>query len=81
MIPIVIGEYHVVEAEKISNFLGLSVLGVTLLREGARLFSTIKPSMINHVNSRIVDGKIVCSWRRLFSLLVETFLFENFLSV
>ena len=65
MIPIVIGEYHVVEAEKISNFLGLSVLGVTLLREGARLFSPIKPSMINHVNSRIVDGKIVCSWRRL----------------
>ena len=51
MIPIVIGEYHVVEAEKISNFLGLSVLGVTLLREGARLFSPIKPSMINHVNS------------------------------
>ena len=68
MIPIVIGEYLVVQAEKISNFLGLSVLGATLLREGARLYSPIKPSMTNHVNSRIVDGKIVCS-----CLYVKTF--------
>ena len=28
-------------------------------REGARPFSSIKPPITNHVNSRIVDGKIM----------------------
>ena len=45
--------------------------------------SSIKPSMINHVNSRAVDGNIIC-FRcacQLFTLLLGNFLFENFLSV
>ena len=39
--------------------------------------------MKNHVNSRIVDGKIICFMCvcKLFSLLLEDFLFENFRSV
>ena len=45
--------------------------------------SSIKSSMTNHVNSRIVDGKIICFMfiYHLLSLLLGNFLFENFLSV
>ena len=48
---------------KMSNLLGsLYSLGdlISFLGEGDRLFSSIKPSMTNHVISRIVDGKIMC---------------------
>ena len=43
--------------------------------------SSIKPSMTNHVNSRIFDDKIICVMClcKLVSLLLENFLFENFL--
>ena len=47
---------------------------------GARPSASIKPSM---TNSRIADGKIIyfmCACK-LFPLLLENFLFENFLSV
>ena len=50
---------------------------------GARPSASIKPSMTNHANSRIADGKIIyfmCACK-LFPLLLENFLFENFLSV
>ena len=52
-------------------------------RRGARPFSSIKPSMTNHVNSRTVDGKIICfkCACKLFKLLLCNFLFENFLSL
>ena len=33
---------------------------IFFLGEGSRPFCSIKPSMTNHVNSRIVDGKIIC---------------------
>ena len=33
---------------------------ISFLGEGARPFSSMKPSMTNHVNSRIVDAKIIC---------------------
>ena len=45
------------------KFVGeLILLGdlISFLGEGDRLFSSIKPSMTNHVISRIVDGKIMC---------------------
>ena len=29
-------------------------------RKGARPFTSIEPSMMNHLNSRIVEGKIIC---------------------
>ena len=67
--------------------MGTSVKGggdlIPFLEEGGRPFSYIKSSMINHANSRIVDGKIigfmcVC---QLLSLLLGNFLFENFPSV
>ena len=47
------------------------------------LRTSIKPSMINHVNLRIVEGKIICFMCvcYFFSLLVEDFLLENFLSI
>ena len=48
---------------KMSNLLGsLYSLGdlISFLGEGDRLFSSIKPSMTNHVISRIVYGKIMC---------------------
>ena len=33
---------------------------VSILGDGGRLFSSIKPSMTNHVNYRIVDKKMIC---------------------
>ena len=40
-----------------------SVLGdlISFLGEGARPFSSIKPSMTNHINSRIVNSKLSAS--------------------
>ena len=65
--------------------LGPSVLGGTniLFWEVGRTFSSTKLSMTNHVKLRIVYGKIICFMCvcELFSLLVENFSFENFLSV
>ena len=73
-------------AWKNSNFLGPFRLGGTLFlfwQRGVRSFSSIKPSMTNHVNSRTVDDKIICFMCacQLFTLLLGNFLFENFLSV
>ena len=44
---------------------------------------SIKSSMTNHLNSKIVDGKIICFMfiYYLLSLLLGNFLFEDFLSV
>ena len=44
-------------------------------------FSSIKPSMTNHVNSKTVYGKIICFMCACanFSLLFWNFLLENFL--
>ena len=52
-------------------------------RGGTRPCSSIKPSQTNHLNSRIVNCKIICFTCvcKLFSLLLGNFLFENFLSV
>ena len=52
-------------------------------RGGTKPFSSIKPSQTNHVNSSIVNGKIICFTCvcKLFSLLLRNFLFENFQSV
>ena len=53
---------------------------ISFLEEGARP-SSIKPSMNNHVNQKIVDGKIICFvCTKHFTLLIGNFLFENFLS-
>ena len=48
--------------ENFKNSWGPSVLGETNILFGseARPFSSIKPSMTNRVNSRIVEGKIIC---------------------
>ena len=54
---------------------------ISLLGEGARPFSSIKPSMTNCVNSRTVDGKIICLMCALSHFYLWNFLFENFLSV
>ena len=46
-----------------SNFLGSFCIGGTEFfwgERGTRPFSSIKPSMTNHVNSRMVAGKIMC---------------------
>ena len=43
--------------------LGYSVLGgpnFLFERGGTRPFSSIKPSVTSHVNSRIADGKNIC---------------------
>ena len=69
-----------------SNFLGTFCIGVPNFlfgRGGATPFPSIKPSMSNHGNSRIVDGRIIYFMRvcQLFSLLLVDFLFENFLSI
>ena len=66
------------------KFLGGLLYWVDLIPFGrgeARPVSSIKPSMTNHVNSRIVDDKIICFMClcKLVSLLLENFLFENFL--
>ena len=33
---------------------------ISFLERGARPFSSIKPSVTNHVDSKTVDGKIIC---------------------
>ena len=55
----------------------------SLEKWGARPFPFINPQMTNHVNLRIVGGKISCFMcvRYLLLLLLGNFLFENFLSV
>ena len=52
-------------------------------REGARPFPFINPQMSNHINLRIVGGKISCFMciHYLLLLLLGNFLLENFLSV
>ena len=59
------------------KFLGDSLFCVDLIsffgRGEARLFSSIKPSMTtNHVNSRIVDNKIIC-----FMCMLTFLIFTN----
>ena len=40
---------------------------ISFLGEGAKTFSLIKASMTKHVNSRTVDGKIICFVHANFS--------------
>ena len=51
-------------AGNISNFLGtfciMNGVLISSLGGGARPFSSIKPSITNQLNSRTVDGKIIC---------------------
>ena len=51
------GSYHLARNWENFKFLGdlISILGGETLP-----FSTIKPPMTNYINSRIIDGKIIC---------------------
>ena len=46
-------------------------------------FFSVKPQLINHVNTQIIDDKIIClkCVCQFFSFLLGDFLFENFLSI
>ena len=63
----------------LGDFLYWGVL-ISFLGVRARPFSSIKPSVTNHLNSRTIDGKIICfmcaCW--LFTLLPGIFLLRIF---
>ena len=78
--------WHVLPHSQIFIFVGTKFFfgsNCFFRRGGTRPCSSIKPSQTNHLNSRIVNCKIICFTCvcKLFSLLLGNFLFENFLSV